>query len=161
MKTAVYPGSFDPITNGHLDIIHRATKLFDKVIVGVALRADKRPVFSLDERVAQVREVTARCPAVEVMGFSDLLVDFAHRVKALTVIRGIRAVMDFDYEFQMVLTNRKIAQDIDTVFFLPSEKYFYLSSHTVKEIASLGGPVSCFVPAEVLAALKVKFPNCR
>lgn len=161
MKTAVYPGSFDPITNGHLDIVQRAVKLFDHVIVGVALREAKHPIFSLEERVALAKEVLAGYPNVEVTGFADLLVDFVRSRGACTIIRGLRAVLDFDYEFQMVLTNRKIAPDVDTVFFLPSEKYFYLSASTVKEIAGLGGPVSCFVPAPVLEALRAKFPGCH
>jgi pantetheine-phosphate adenylyltransferase len=161
LKQAVYPGSFDPITNGHLDIIHRAVKLFDKVIVGIASRAEKNPLFRLEERVELAQRVLVNCPNVEVTSFSDLLVEFARRSQAGTIIRGLRAVLDFDYEFQMVLTNRKIAPDIDTVFFLPSERYFYLSSSMVKEIAQLGGPVSCFVPEPVLEALRVRFPGCH
>ena len=161
MRTAVYPGSFDPITNGHLDIIQRAVHLFDKVIVAVALREEKHPLFTMEERQELTRKVVSRFNNVEVTSFGDLLVDFAHRVQAQTIIRGLRAVLDFDYEFQMVLTNRKIAPDIDTVFLLPSEKYFYLSSSMVKEIASLGGPVSCFVPPEALAALQEKLPKCH
>jgi pantetheine-phosphate adenylyltransferase len=161
MKTAVYPGSFDPITNGHLDIVVRASKVFDRVIVAVARRDEKRPAFPVRERVVLARRVLASYPNVTVTSFSDLLVDFALRSKANTIIRGLRAVIDFDYEFQMVLTNRKIAPDIDTVFFLPSERYVYLSSSTVKEIARLGGPVSCFVPKATMAALRRKFPGCR
>ena len=161
MKIAVYPGSFDPITNGHLDIVERAVKLFDRVILAVARREAKRPLFTPDERAALAREVTAGFPNVEVARFDNLLVDFVRERGAGTVIRGLRAVLDFDYEFQMVLTNRKIAPDVDTVFFLPSERYFYLSSSMVKEIASLGGPVSCFVAKPVLEALRTKFPNCR
>ena len=161
MKCAVYPGSFDPITNGHLDIVERAVRLFDRVTLGVARREAKHPLFSVEERVALARQVTARFPNVEVAGFDNLLADFVRSAGAGTVIRGLRAVLDFDYEFQMVLTNRKIAPDIDTVFFLPSERYFYLSSSMVKEIASLGGPVSCFVPEPVLKALQTRFPGCR
>jgi pantetheine-phosphate adenylyltransferase len=161
LKIAVYPGSFDPITNGHLDIVQRAVKLFDRVIIAVATREVKHPLFTVEERADLVRKVTSGFPNVQVASFETLLVDFVRSVEAATVIRGLRAVLDFDYEFQMVLTNRKIAPDIDTVFFLPSEKYFYLSSSMVKEIAGLGGPVSCFVPGAVLDALKGKFPGCR
>lgn len=161
MRVAVYPGSFDPITHGHLDIIQRASRLFDKVIVAVALREEKHPMFTMEERVELTRKVLKKFDNIEVTSFDDLLVDFAHRVKAQTIVRGLRAVLDFDYEFQMVLTNRKIAADIDTVFLLPSEKYFYLSSSMVKEVAVLGGPVSCFVPPDALAALQAKNPKCH
>jgi pantetheine-phosphate adenylyltransferase len=161
VKIAVYPGSFDPITNGHLDIIQRAVKLFDQVIVAVARREEKHPLFTPEEREELCRKVLAQYPNIVVTSFSDLLVDFTRRMKADTIIRGLRAVLDFDYEFQMVLTNRKIAPDVDTVFFLPSERYFYLSSSMVKEIAALGGPVSCFVPKDALDALKTKFATCH
>jgi pantetheine-phosphate adenylyltransferase len=137
-----------------MDIIQRAAKVFDKVVVSVALREEKHPLFTVEEREALCREVLSGFSNIAVTSFADLLVDFARRMKADTIIRGLRAVLDFDYEFQMVLTNRKIAPDVDTVFFLPSERYFYLSSSMVKEIASLGGPVSCFVPPAALEALK-------
>ena len=161
MKIAVYPGSFDPITNGHLDIIQRAVKLFDQVVVAVARREEKHPLFTVEEREDLCRKVLAQYPNTVVTSFSDLLVDFTRRMKADTIIRGLRAVLDFDYEFQMVLTNRKIAPDVDTVFLLPSERYFYLSSSMVKEIAALGGPVSCFVPPAALEALKMKYATCH
>ncbi|MEO0107789.1 MAG: pantetheine-phosphate adenylyltransferase [candidate division WOR-3 bacterium] len=161
MKKAVYPGSFDPITNGHLDIVERAVQLFDQVLVGVAVRAEKNPLFTVEERVRLAQESLASFPSVKVTSFNDLLVDFVRREQARTVIRGLRAVLDFDYEFQMVLTNRKIAPEIETVFFLPSEKYFYLSSTLVKEIARLGGPLACFVPEPVRAALHQRYAGCR
>lgn len=161
MPIAVYPGSFDPITNGHLDIVERAVRLFDRVVVAVARRQEKQPLFSVEEREALVRQTLASFPTVTVTSFSDLLVDFAHRMNAGIVIRGLRAVLDFDYEFQMVLLNRKLSPELETIFLLPSERYFYLSSSMVKEIAALGGAVSCFVPPPVLAALKARYPSCH
>ncbi len=159
MKIAVYPGSFDPITNGHIDIVRRASKLFDKIIVAVARREQKKPIFSLEERVNLAKKALANQKNVEVIGFSNLLIDFVREQKACTIIRGIRAVVDFDYEFQMVVTNRKLAPEIETIFFMPSAKYFYLSASLVKEIAALGGKISCFVPKPVAQALKRKFAN--
>ncbi len=156
-KTAVYAGSFDPITLGHLDVVRRASRLFDRVIVGVALKHTKRPLFTQRERVALVRAVTRDIPNVEVQGFQGLLIDFVSRNRACAVIRGLRAVMDFDYEFQMALTNRKLASQVETVFFVPSEKYFYLSSSLVRELASVNGPLSCFVSEPVERALRRKF----
>ncbi len=156
MRVAVYPGSFDPITLGHLDIIERAVTLFDEVIVAVARREEKNPLFSWEERVALAKQATAGMKGVRVEGFDGLLVDFVRRQGARTVIRGLRAVMDFDYEFQMALTNRKLAPEVETVFFVPSEKYFYLSSSLVRELARAGGELSCFAPAVVVAALKQK-----
>ena len=160
MKIAVYPGSFDPITNGHIDIVKRAAKIFDRIIVAVARREQTKPLFTLEERVALANEVLGRLENVEVTGFSNLLIDFVRAKKACTIIRGIRAVVDFDYEFQMVVTNRKLDPRIETIFFMPSAQYFYLSASLVKEIASLGGRVSCFVPSTVVRNLKKKFTNC-
>jgi pantetheine-phosphate adenylyltransferase len=156
MKTAVYPGSFDPITLGHLDVVRRAARLFDKVVVAVAKREEKHPLFTWTERVKLVRQATAGLKGVEVRAFDTLLVDLVHETGATAVVRGMRAVMDFDYEFQMALTNRKLAPDFETVFFLPSEKYFYLSSSLVREVASRGGEVTCFVPDPVARALRRK-----
>ncbi len=153
MKVAVYPGSFDPVTLGHLDVTRRASRLFDRVIVAVARRQEKHPLFPWRERVRLVREATKGMSAVEVRAFDCLLVDFAREVKAQAIIRGMRAVMDFDYEFQMALTNRKLAPDLETVFLPPSERFFYLSSSLVRELAARGGELSCFVPEPVARAL--------
>jgi pantetheine-phosphate adenylyltransferase len=160
MKIAVYPGSFDPITNGHIDIVKRAAKMFDKIIVAVAKRETKKPIFTLEERVVLAQKALVNLKNVEVTGFSNLLIDFVQQKKACIIIRGIRAVVDFDYEFQMVVTNRKLASEIETIFFMPSAKYFYLSASLVKEIAGLGGKISCFVPKPVVQALKRKFGQC-
>lgn len=160
MKIAVYPGSFDPITNGHIDIVKRAAKMFDKIIVAVAKRETKKPIFTLEERVALAKKALVNLKNVEVVGFNNLLIDFVQEEKACIIIRGIRAVVDFDYEFQMVVTNRKLAPEIETIFFMPSAKYFYLSASLVKEIAGLGGKISCFVPKPVVQALKKKFGKC-
>ncbi|MEO0078727.1 MAG: pantetheine-phosphate adenylyltransferase [candidate division WOR-3 bacterium] len=153
MKIAVYPGSFDPVTLGHLDVIRRASRLFDRVVVAVARREEKHPLFTWRERARLVRAVTKDLAAVEVRTFDCLLVDFAREVNAQAVIRGMRAVMDFDYEFQMALTNRKLAPDLETVFLPPSERFFYLSSSLVRELAARGGELSCFVPEPVARAL--------
>jgi len=161
VKVAVYPGSFDPITLGHLDVIKRAAGLFDRLVVGVAAREEKRPLFMLAERIELTRAVCAQLPNVAVDGFDTLLADFARKHRADAVVRGMRAVMDFDYEFQMALTNRKLSSDVETVFFLPSEKYFYLSSSLVREVAAKGGELCCFVPEPVVAALQRKFPQSR
>lgn len=156
MKKAVYPGSFDPITFGHLDVIKRAGRLFDEIIVGVAKREEKNPLFSWEERIELTRAATQDMKGVTVEGFDGLLVDFVRAKEACAVIRGLRAVMDFDYEFQMALTNRKLAEDVETVFFVPSERYFYLSSSLVRELARAGGELSCFAPKVVIEALKRK-----
>ncbi len=156
-KIAVYPGTFDPITYGHIDVIKRALFLCDKLIVGVAERKEKKPLFSLKERVELAKKSLAWTKKVEVEGFKGLLIEFVRKRKAKIIIRGLRAISDFDYEFQMALTNRKIAPDIETVFFLPAEEYSYVSSSLVKEIASLGGDISKFVPPPVVEALKRKF----
>lgn len=156
MKRAVYPGSFDPITLGHLDIVERAARLFDEVIVAVAKREEKNPLFSWEERIELARATTRQMARVTVEGFDGLLVDFVRARNACAIIRGLRAVMDFDYEFQMALTNRKLAGELETVFFVPSEKYFYLSSSLVRELARAGGELSCFAPQVVVEALRRK-----
>lgn len=155
-RIAVYPGSFDPITLGHLDVVKRATHLFDLVVVGVASRQEKHPLFSWKERIQLAREATKGMDRVVVQGFDCLLVDFVQQQHAQAIIRGMRAVMDFDYEFQMALTNRKLAPAVETVFFVPSERYFYLSSSLVRELAAKGGELVCFVPDQVVKALRRK-----
>ncbi len=155
-KVAVYPGTFDPITYGHIDVVKRATQLFSRVIVLVARNSSKTPLFSDDERIAMIREVFRRTAGVEVDGFDGLLVEYARRRKATVVIRGLRAVSDFEYEFQMALTNRKLAPAIDTVFLVPHERYTYLNSSIVREVARLGGDVSDFVPENVRRRLLEK-----
>ena len=155
-RIAIYPGSFDPITLGHLDVVKRAVHLFDKVVVGVASRQEKNPLFSWDERIKLAKEVTKGLDRVVVQGFDCLLVDFVQQQRAQAIIRGMRAVMDFDYEFQMALTNRKLAPAVETIFFVPSERYFYLSSSLVRELAAKGGELACFVTEPVVRALRRK-----
>ena len=156
MKTAIYPGSFDPITNGHLDVIKRASNLFGKVIVAVIRNPEKSHNFPLNDRLAMLKKAAAKFDNVTVDSFDGLLVDYARRKKASAVIRGLRAVSDFDYEFQMALTNRQMAPEIETIFFMTDYKYSYLSSSFVKQIAALGGDVSGMVPAAVAERLKKK-----
>ena len=157
MRRAIYPGSFDPITNGHLDVIERASKLFDEVIVAVADNVEKQPLFTLEERLALLRTTIGAHAAVRIGQFDGLLVDFAVAERANAVIRGLRAVSDFEFEFQMALMNRKLQGTVETIFLMPKEDYTYLSSRLVKEIARLGGDVSKFVPGEVAVALRRKF----
>lgn len=157
MRRAIYPGSFDPITNGHLDVIERASKLFDEVIVAVAHNVEKRPLFTLLERLKILRAIVGKHSVVRVGQFDGLLVDFAVAEKATAVIRGLRAVSDFEFEFQMALMNRKLQGTVETIFLMPKEEYTYLSSRLVKEIARLGGDVSKFVPGDVARALRRKF----
>jgi len=145
-RVAIYPGTFDPITNGHLDIIQRAIPLFDKVIVILALNSDKEPLFTVEERLTMINESVNEIDRVEVTQFSGLVVDFARKVKAKAIIRGLRAVSDFEYEFQMALMNRKQWPDVDTVYLMPDEKYTYLSSSIIRELAQHGGSIKCFVP---------------
>lgn len=152
--SAVYPGTFDPITNGHVDLVQRAAKLFDCVYVAIAANPSKAPVFSLDERVAMAGEVFAAEDKVKVVGFDSLLVEFTRSIGATVILRGLRAVSDFDYEFQLAGMNRKLDSQIETVFLTPSEQYTYISSSLVREIAGLGGDVSEFVPPKVMAELK-------
>ena len=155
-KRAVYPGTFDPITLGHIDIIKRASKLVDELIVGVLNNNSKTPLFTPEERVEMIRESVADMPNVKVMAFDGLLVDFAKQQKALFVVRGLRAVTDFEYEFQMAQANRIIARDVDTVFLITSNAYSYISSSTVRELASFGGDISKFVTKSVEKKVKEK-----
>jgi len=157
MRRAIYPGSFDPVTNGHLDVIERARKLFDEVIVAVADNDEKQPLFSLEERLDLLRETAGKIDNVRVAQFKGLLVEFARGESAGAVIRGLRAVSDFEFEFQMALMNRKLDAAVETIFLMPKEEYTYLSSRIVKEIARLGGDVSSFVPGSVAKALSRKF----
>jgi pantetheine-phosphate adenylyltransferase len=156
MRTAIYPGSFDPLTNGHLDVLQRASKLFDRVIVAIALNESKNPLFSLDERLALMKPAISRMRNVKADVFEGLLVEYAAREKAQAIVRGLRAVSDFEFEFQMALMNRKLDQKIETIFMMPKETYTFISSRIVKEIARLGGDVSPFVPPHVEVALKKK-----
>jgi pantetheine-phosphate adenylyltransferase len=156
-RTAIYAGSFDPLTNGHLDLIHRSLAFVDRLVVGVLNNVSKAPLFSVDERLALIRE-TVKEPRVEVKMFRGLLVNFASEMNATVVIRGLRVVADFDYEMQMALTNRKLASGIETIFMVPSLDTAYISSTLVKQIAQFHGDVSGFVPPAVVTALRAKFP---
>ncbi|MBO4390818.1 MAG: pantetheine-phosphate adenylyltransferase [Lachnospiraceae bacterium] len=153
---AIYPGSFDPITNGHLDVIERASKVVDKLIVGVLVNSSKRPLFSAEERVTMIREMTKHLDNVEVASFEGLTIDFAHQNGARVIVRGLRAITDFDYELQMAQTNRILAPDVDTMFFSTSLQYSYLSSSTVKEIAKYHGDISMCVPEYVARLIEDK-----
>jgi pantetheine-phosphate adenylyltransferase len=154
MRTVVYPGSFDPLTNGHLDVIARAARLFDRVIVAVAQNGEKQPLFTPEERCALVRGATRRLRNVETRIFDGLLVDYVRGCDAQAVIRGLRAVSDFEFEFQMALMNRKLDERVETIFMMPKDTYTFLSSRLVKEIARLGGDVRDFVPGNVRVALR-------
>lgn len=163
MKTiALYPGSFDPITNGHLDILERATNLFDHVIVTVAVNKEKKAVFSGDERVNLIEACIANkawSKNVEVKQFTGLLVDHAQKMNADTLVRGVRQISDFEYEFRMALTNKRLAPNVDTVFLMPDEEFTFISASIVKEVAYWGGDLSSFVPENVAMALKEKFKD--
>lgn len=151
---AIYPGTFDPVTNGHVDIIRRAAKLFPEVIVAVAINSNKKPFFLLETRIALVQAAVADIKGVTVAGFDNLLMDFVHEQEAHVILRGLRAVSDFEYEFQLAGMNRKLSSEVETVFLTPSEQYMFISSTLVREIASLGGDVSQFVPSAVVTALQ-------
>ena len=152
-RRALYPGSFDPVTYGHIDLIDRARQLFDQVYIAVAINDEKKPLFSVEERIKLLKLAIGKKRGVTIDAFNGLMVDYARSKKIGIIIRGLRATSDFDYEFQMALTNRLLAEDIDTMFLMPSEKHFYLSSRLIKEIARLGGDVSRFVPPFVKRAL--------
>ncbi|MEK0444709.1 MAG: hypothetical protein RLZZ399_30 [Verrucomicrobiota bacterium] len=159
MVRALYPGSFDPVTNGHLDVLQRASRLFDEVLVAVANNESKQALFSAQKRVELLREATASMPNVRVTSFEGLLVNFARSQGARAIIRGLRAVSDFEYEFQMALMNRSLEPSLETLFLMPSEEYTYLSSRMVKEVCRLGGEIGRFVPECVRVALGSRFPG--
>jgi pantetheine-phosphate adenylyltransferase len=156
MKLAVYPGSFDPLTNGHVDIIERGTHLFDTIVVAILVNVEKSPLFSMQERVDIVREVFKGRPNVEVDTFDGLLVDYVARRKADVIVRGLRALSDFETEFQMALMNRRLSPEIETVFMMPAEQYTYISSRLIKEVFALGGQVRGLVPEGVESRLREK-----
>ena len=155
-RLAIFPGSFDPLTNGHVDIVLRSAHLFERVLVAVLVNPDKRPLFSADERVAIIRDVFSEYPNVEVDSFAGLLVDYARTRRASAIIRGMRAVSDFEFEFQMALMNRHMEPKLETVFMMPAEQYTYLSSRLIKEVFSLGGDIRGLVPATVERRMKDK-----
>lgn len=155
-RKAIYPGTFDPVTNGHIDVMQRAMRLFDNVVVAVSTNPAKKPLFSVEERMMMIREALGDAANVTVTQFQGLLVDFAESQNAVAIVRGLRAISDFEFEFQMALVNRKISRNLTTVFLMPHEKYTYLNSTIVKEVASFRGTVDDFVPANVATALRKK-----
>src|ERR1700689_3130568 len=161
MRTVIYPGSFDPLTNGHLDVIQRATKLFDRVVVAVAQNEGKNPLFSQAERLELVTKCVAHLKNVETDVFDGLLVNYVEKRSAQAIIRGLRAVSDFEFEFQLALMNRKLNERIETIFMMPKDTYTFLSSRIVKEIARLGGDISSFVPPQVATALNGRLRGKR
>ena len=158
-QTVIYPGTFDPITNGHVDLVERASRLFDKVVLGIAHSEKKTPLFSLEQRVALCKASLSHLDNVEVVGFSNLLIDFAREQGARCVLRGLRAVADFEYEFQLANMNRAMYPDFESIFLTPSEHLSYISSSLVREIAALDGDISPFVPEPVNAAVRERYPN--
>jgi pantetheine-phosphate adenylyltransferase len=155
-RVAIYPGSFDPLTNGHVDIITRGARLFDRIIVAILGNIEKAPLFSTDERIATAREVFAGIPNVEVDAFAGLLVDYARLKGASAIVRGLRAISDFEYEMQMALMNRRLCPDVETVFMMPAETYTYVSSRLVKEVFALGGTVAGLVPPIVETRMRAR-----
>ena len=156
MKTIVYPGTFDPVTNGHIDLVERASRLFDKVVIGIASSQRKSPLFTIEERIELASECLQHVPNVEIYGFDCLLVNFVSDCNADAIMRGLRAVSDFEYEFQLDNMNRALSPEIESIFLTPSEKFSYISSSLVREISSLKGDVSQFVPANVAKALAAR-----
>jgi pantetheine-phosphate adenylyltransferase len=156
-RIAVYPGTFDPVTNGHVDLVERSLRIFDEVVVAVAANPKKAPLFSLEERIDLFRKVTAKYKNVVIEGFDGLLVDYVKKKKAIGIIRGLRAVSDFEYEMQMALMNRRLDSKIETVFLMPNEAYSFITSTIVREAASYGGDVSSLAPRVVVEKLKKKF----
>jgi len=156
-EIALYPGTFDPVTLGHIDIMKRARRIFDKLVVAVAENPQKSPLFTVDERVNLIKKATADIDSITVTSFDDLTARFAKSIDAIVIIRGLRAISDFEFEFQMALINRKIEPAVETVFLMPNEKYSYLSSSLIKDIARRGGDIACFVPEIVNSSLKRKF----
>ncbi|HSK10564.1 MAG TPA: pantetheine-phosphate adenylyltransferase [Vicinamibacterales bacterium] len=158
-RVAIYPGTFDPLTNGHVDIILRGARLFDRIVVGILHNPEKAPLFSVQERVEMAREVFASQPTVAVASFGGLLVEFAREQGAHVIVRGLRAVSDFEYEFQMALMNRRLVPELETVFMMPAEKYTYISSRLIREVFALGGPVTGLVPAVVEGRMRAGWPR--
>ena len=161
MKTIVYPGTFDPITNGHIDLVERSAKLFGKVVIGIAASQRKGPLFTVEERIELASEALQHLPNVEIRGFDYLLVNFVKDCEADAVMRGLRAVSDFEYEFQLANMNRALAPDIESIFLTPAERFSYISSSLVREISSLDGDVSKFVPVNVANALMAKHKSLK
>ena len=161
VKVAVYPGTFDPITNGHLDIIKRASQIFNQVIVAVSENPHKNPFFSLEERRQLIQDSVVGLVNVEVDVFDGLLVHYAKKKKVSVLIRGLRVISDFEYEFQMALMNRKLMPELETVYFMPSEEFIYINSTIVKEVARLGGSIECFLPPVVVKVLQKKFQDIK
>ncbi|MEG6567827.1 pantetheine-phosphate adenylyltransferase [Thermoanaerobacterium saccharolyticum] len=159
MNIAVYPGSFDPVTNGHLDVIKRAAKVFDKLIVAVLVNPSKAPMFSLEERVEMLKDATAEIENVEIDSFSGLLIEYLEKVNSKIIVKGLRMVSDFEYEFQMALINKKLNPEVETIFFMTSNKYGYLSSSIVKEVARFGGCLSDLVPDSVIEKILQKLKD--
>jgi pantetheine-phosphate adenylyltransferase len=158
-RIAIYPGTFDPITNGHIDVLERALELFDKVIISLAVNTSKTPLFSEKERLEMLKKVTEKYKRVEVDSFKCLLVDYAKKRNAIAIVKGLRAISDFEFEFQMALMNRKIYHEASTVFLMPNEKYTYISSTIIREMARLNGDIAHFVPPVVKKYLEEKFKN--
>lgn len=161
LKTAIYPGTFDPVTNGHIDLMERALKIFDRLIVAVAVNDRKTPFFTLEERVEMLNKCAPRSAKIKVTSFEGLLVDFARKNKATALVRGLRAVSDFEYEFQMALMNRKLDKNIETIYLMPSERYTCLNSGLVREVARMGGRLDGLVPVQVSMMLKRKYQHLK